>query len=314
MDYRNAVETYLERCTQIRRLSPKTVRAYWADLTQFVDWVEDHDRGPLAQNDLVDRYLAHLNKHYKPRSVRRKITSIRSFVKSLGEDACELEQFADMKNEARIPKNLPRTVRPDDLRRMIELAEQEYDNAKNCTSYAVFYAARTSATLELLTATGMRISELCSLGDEDVDLGGRALRIFGKGSKERIVQLECMATIEALERYITARDDHFPSQTAVLNGHRLFVSNVGGPFTDQAARACIESLADRAGTCTHVTPHMIRHTFATLLLEQDVSIRYIQNLLGHSSVKTTEIYTHVSSAKQREIMREKNPRDYICGP
>lgn len=314
MDHTAAVEAYLERCATLRRLSPKTIEAYRTDLKQFVEWFDVHGRlrPGTSQNDLADKYVAYLNSQYKPRSAKRKITVVRAFVSSLGEEAGDLALFADLKNEARVPRDLPRTIRPEDLRCMLELAENECRATRECGVYNRYLYARTSASLELLTATGMRIGELCSLKDDDIDLGGRVLRILGKGSKERVVQLECDITIESVERYLDVRNERFPAHATKIGSRRLFLSNVGGPYTDHAARKNIEDLAERAGAHTHVTPHMIRHTFATLLLEQDVDIRYIQSLLGHSSVKTTEIYTHVSSAKQRQIMRDKNPRDFLC--
>ena len=166
------------------------------------------------------------------------------------------------------------------------------------------YLLRDQAIFELLIATGIRVSELCALNTNNIDLEGKTLRIFGKGNKERTIQIENTMTLLALKKHI-AYTRHDSANTPI------FLNSAGSRISTRTVREIINRRIREAGITQKITPHMFRHTFATMLLENDVDIRYIQKLLGHSSLRTTEIYTHVSSAKLREIMRHNNPRSQI---
>ena len=176
----------------------------------------------------------------------------------------------------------------------------QQNNAK--TSYQRRAAIRDSAVCEMLFATGIRISELCSLSVLDVNLYEGIILVHGKGSKERRLQLGNVDVIEALKRYKTE------FLTEIQNCQNFFVNQSGRPLSDQAVRRMITKYSNLAAIDLHITPHMFRHTFATCLLEADVDIRYIQEMLGHSSINITEIYTHVAVSKQRDILTAKHPR------
>ena len=159
--------------------------------------------------------------------------------------------------------------------------------------------------MELLFATGMRISELCSLKPSDLDFESRNVLIYGKGAKERILQIGNPEVMAALVAY----RDVF--QEEIEECGYFFVNRLKKKLSDQSVRFMIRRYAEMAGIQQHITPHMFRHSFATLLLEQDVDIRYIQRMLGHSSISTTEIYTHVSNRKQKDILVNKHPRNWM---
>lgn len=151
----------------------------------------------------------------------------------------------------------------------------------------------------------MRISELCSLKPSDIDLKNKTVLIYGKGAKERMLQIENPEVISALILYQqTFKED-------IDSCGYFFVNKLRLKLSDQSVRFMINHYAKLAGIEQHITPHMFRHSFATLLLEQDVDIRYIQRMLGHSSISTTEIYTHVSNTKQKDILIHKHPRNLI---
>lgn len=151
----------------------------------------------------------------------------------------------------------------------------------------------------------MRISELCSLKLSDIDLKNKTVLIYGKGAKERMLQIENPEVISALILYQqTFKED-------IDSCGYFFVNKLRRKLSDQSVRFMINHYAKLAGIEQHITPHMFRHSFATLLLEQDVDIRYIQRMLGHSSISTTEIYTHVSNTKQKDILIHKHPRNLI---
>jgi integrase/recombinase XerD len=166
-------------------------------------------------------------------------------------------------------------------------------------------SVRNTAIIELLFATGARISEICSLKAENIDLSAKTVRIFGKGAKERIIQIENDDVVAILKKYILLNSDYIRS-----DGY-FFLNNRNNRLSEQSVRTIIANLEKQINSPIHITPHMFRHSVATLLLEEDVDIRYIQRILGHSSINTTQIYTHVTSSKQREILRTKHPRNKI---
>ena len=151
----------------------------------------------------------------------------------------------------------------------------------------------------------MRISELCSLRPQNIDLENNTVRIYGKGAKERILQVGNPDVLSALRLYYeTFRED------IEICGY-FFVNRLTHKLSDQSVRFMIDHYARLSNLEQHITPHMFRHSFATLLLEQDVDIRYIQQMLGHSSISTTEIYTHVSNGKQKDILFHRHPRNLM---
>ena len=172
---------------------------------------------------------------------------------------------------------------------------------KNAPSAA--WLSRDAAVIELLFATGIRISELCSLRAADVNLHDGVILIYGKGSKERRLYIGSRAVLRILQEY----ENCFRHQIDRY-GH-FFANQTGTRLTDQAIRRMLHKYASLAAIDLHITPHMFRHTFATSLLDADVDIRYIQEMLGHSSIHITEIYTHVAVGKQRDILSARHPRN-----
>lgn len=175
-----------------------------------------------------------------------------------------------------------------------KLVQTEYQH--NCL-------IRDVAVCELLFATGMRISELCSLTLENIDLESGTIRIYGKGSRERVLQIGHKDVINSLSEY------KYVFGAEIETSGYFFVNRLHKQLSDQSVRFMINKYVDLAAIKIHITPHMFRHSFATLLLEQDVDIRYIQRMLGHSSITTTEIYTHISNTKQKDILINRHPRN-----
>lgn len=151
-------------------------------------------------------------------------------------------------------------------------------------------------------ATGIRVSELCNIKDEDINLEERTLKIFGKGSKERMLYIGSGEVVKILKKYKEVIKDK-------ENNGFFFINKFNLKLSEQSVRILLNTLEKRLNLSIHITPHMFRHTFATNLLEKDVDIRYIQKILGHSSISVTQIYTHVSYPKQKEILTIKNPRN-----
>ena len=200
-------------------------------------------------------------------------------------------------------KLLPKTIPFHSIQKFLSALYEQKNTA--ASSYQLRCSIRDIAVIELLFATGMRISELCSLKPSDIDLENKTVLIYGKGARERILQLGNPEVLSAL----TAYQDTFREDIASCG--YFFVNKLKHKLSDQSVRFMINRYAKLAGIEQHITPHMFRHSFATLLLEQDVDIRYIQKMLGHSSISTTEIYTHVSNNKQKDILMNKHPRNLM---
>ena len=252
----------------------------------------------------MDLYITELHKRYKPKSVKRKIASLKAFFHYLEyTELLEQNPFDKLDVHFREAKLLPKTIPFYSIQKFLSVLYEQKNLA--VSAYQFRCCLRDIAAIELLFATGMRISELCSLHPSDIDLENNTVLIYGKGAKERILQIGNPEVIVALKSY----QDSFKED--ISNCGYFFVNKQKHKLSDQSVRFMINRYANLAGIEQHITPHMFRHSFATLLLEQDVDIRYIQKMLGHSSISTTEIYTHVSSAKQKDILVNKHPRNFM---
>lgn len=292
------VQHYLDVCKTQKDLDIKTIKAYRIDLTQFTSHLQK--TGQLITKDSVRSYISHLNAAYKPRSVKRKIASMRSFCHYLHEEGILLKNpFYDMRIKLPPARTLPRTVPLRVIEAMLREAHKQIRIAE--TKAKKRTALREAAVIELLFATGMRVSELCLLKKDDVDLVDGIVRIQGKGRKERIIQIQNTEVRSILSAYQGAEADSASSY--------FFLNRSHCRLSDQSVRRILSKYAEMAGTPLHITPHMLRHSFATLLLEADVDLRCIQELLGHSSIATTQIYMHVSSSRIKDILSTKHPRN-----
>lgn len=299
---RNYISEYIEYCEYRKRLDSKTLKAYKIDLKQFEIFCTD--LSDCYAKNVVDDFITNLHKQYKPKTVKRKIASLKAFFHYMEyKELLNENPFTKLDIRFREAKLLPKTIPFHSIQTFLstlyakkELAESEYQ-LRCCI--------RDIAVIELLFATGMRISELCSLKPSDIDFESSNILIYGKGAKERIIQLGNQEVIAALVLY----QETFKKDIEVCG--YFFVNRLQHKLSEQSVRFMINHYAELAGISQHITPHMFRHSFATLLLEQDVDIRYIQRMLGHSSISTTEIYTHVSSTKQKDILVHKHPRNLM---
>lgn len=300
IDIEREFNNYLTYCLKQKKLSTHTLKAYKIDITQYRSFA-----GKLTINkDVLVSYIRHLHETYKPKTIRRKIASLKAFFHYLYyQDIINNNPFGKIDTYFKEPKTLPITI-PQYIIRSILCAA--YTNISNSvTPYQEKTNIRNTAVIELLFATGARISEICSLKSKDVDLISHTVKIFGKGSKERIIQIENQDVISVLYKYKEIYNEH------ISPDNFFFLNNRYQRLSEQSVRYIIRHLEKQINSPIHITPHMFRHSVATLLLEEDVDIRYIQKILGHSSITTTQIYTHVASSKQREILRTKHPRNKI---
>ncbi len=294
------IQNYLFFCKSQKCLDDKTIKSYKIDLVQFENLLTEKNISRINMVHL-ESYIAFLHQNYKPKTAKRKIASIKAFYHYLEyRDIISINPFNKMHIKFREPIILPKTIPLPTLEYFLRTIYKQHSVAKS--THKKEKTLRDIAIIELLFSTGIRISELCSLKASDVNLHNNIILIFGKGAKERRLQIGNDDVIKILLDYAECFKD------GIKKGNYFFTTHSGHPVSDQAVRRMIKKYAALAGIDMHITPHMFRHTFATSLLEADVDIRYIQEMLGHSSINITEIYTHVAMGKQEDILRNRHPR------
>lgn len=297
------ISSYLSYCASNKRLNPKTVKAYRIDLLQFYEYFNSTTDVNIPISKL-EVFIATIHDQFKPRTAKRKIASLKAFYHYLEyKDIITSNPFSKIDVKFQTPIELPKTIPLTFVEAILKVAYEEISNG--ATAKKKENAIRDVALIEFLFATGVRISELCNLNPKSIDLVNHTVLIYGKRSKERIIQIENESALAALQNYY----DTF--KEAILCCNIFFANKNGTPLSDQSARRIIRHYTNLASISLHITPRMFRHTFATSLLDADVDIRYIQELLGHSSIAVTQIYTHVSTSKQKKILATKHPRNHF---
>lgn len=288
---------YFQYCQYQKKLNDKTLKAYRIDLKQFFDYAKTAHVD--VTRNIITGYITHLHRSFKPKSVKRKLASIKAYYNWLeAEETIEKNPFTRLSLKFQEPQLLPRTVPLNVIEAILTAAYLELRRTSTPSNRILIEVA----VLELLFATGIRVSELCTIKVKDLDFENGILRVYGKGSKERNITIAHKDVLHIIKRYLETTDE---------NEGFLFVNRIGKRLSEQSVRLILNKYVQKCKIKEHITPHMLRHSFATLLLEEDVDIRYIQQILGHSSIRTTQIYTHVSTKKQNDILSLKHPRNRI---
>jgi integrase/recombinase XerD len=294
------VETFIQFLRAEKGFSLNTISAYQNDLSQLCQFMGSHtaeDGLPSTRlnSDLVLRFVLHLRqREYAATTVARKIAAVKSFCHFLEQEGLISEDPTLHIDSPRVTKYLPRAASVSEIERL--LAQLEGDTAT---------ALRDRAMLELLYATGMRVSELVSLNHGDLNLDDDVVQCRGKGNKQRRIPFGQKARA-AVERYVGG------GRVQLLGGRvseALFLNHHGERLTRQGFWLIIKSYARQAGI-EKITPHTLRHSFATHLLSNGADLRSVQELLGHSSIATTQVYTHVADGRLRQVYDEAHPRAY----
>jgi len=295
MLFRVPVEDFLRFCTHERRLSPHTLQAYASDLADFGKWLAaDTDVSAISTATLKD-YLENMvgKRRLAAATVKRRLACLRSFFRRLSEMRELASPFAQWKPALPRRKRLPRTLSRAETSFLLSprYTTPQPPRRSNDADFRI--------AVRLMVSTGIRVGELCKLQVEDVSPDGTTLRIQGKGSRDRVAYVIDFELRDELGRL---------AQQRRTNGgvSALFVNRYGSPIKPQSIRSKLRRSAAEAGLTRRVTPHMLRHTAATLLIETGVDIRFVQRLLGHSSIATMEIYTHVSDEALRMTLEQAN--------
>ncbi len=319
------ISSFLQHLIVEKGFSRNTSDAYRNDLGQFWNFLQDdsnghskangndngHGNGNGSHNESSNRSFAWatvdihvLNKYiedlrvrkgYRDTTTARKVASIKSFFGFLSENSIITEDPTESLGSPRVGRTLPKFLSEEDVARLLDTAYKSGSNE----------GQRDAVIMELLYATGLRVGELVSLNIQDVDLSESYIRCMGKGSKERIVHLYPKA-LEELKGY-------FKESRIALLGHRrsepaLFVNHRGERLTRQWVWTILKTYAQKAGISQNITPHTLRHSFATHLLQNGASLRHVQELLGHSSISTTQVYTHLTDRYVQQEYEKSHPR------
>ena len=293
------IEEYLAWLVAERGRSPNTVAAYRRDLRAYLQWLREHDLDVSTVGSVdLDRFVSERRVRMASSSLARQMTSIRNFHRFLvAEGGRRDDPTADL-DGVRVPAGLPKPLSEDDVERLI--GSVTGDDA---------IARRDRALLEFLYATGARISEVCGLSLGDVDLDAGLARLYGKGQKERLVPVGSCAR-RALDAWLTlGRPDMTPSRWKRRgDAEAVFLDRRGGRLGRQAAWAVVVRHGERAGLTAHLSPHVLRHSCATHMLDHGADLRIVQEMLGHASISTTQVYTKVSQERLFEQYGRAHPR------
>ena len=288
MNYINEFETELK---YVRNYSHNTVMAYISDLNAFLSYLKDKDLISINSED-IRGYLKKISV-MSDKSIARNMTSIRSFYDYLLKRGLISKNPVDGIKSPKIGKSLPDVLSISEVEKILDF---EPTNS---------FTFRDRCMLELLYSSGLRISELVSLKFENLNIDDCIIKVMGKGSKERIVPLNDI-TVSYLTEYI---DNIRPKMIKKTDNDYIFLNNHGLVITRQAVFKMIKKRAEKVGIKKNISPHTLRHSFATHMLQGGADIRFIQELLGHSDVTTTEIYTHIANEILKNDYNELNPRD-----
>ena len=287
---------YVRYLVAERNASEYTVRNYQSEIKQFFAFLRGEQRTTWSQvnSEVLRRYLTWLmDRGYSKASIARRVSELRSFGRFLERnDFLEANPFAAI-SSIKVPKRLPNYLAREEIEAL--LAVPETDNPQG---------QRGRAILELLYGSGLRVSELVGLNLGDLDLARGQIRVLGKGDKERITLLGKPA-MGALKLYLRDGRPQLMGQTATA---AVFLNPSGGRLSPRSVQMALNKYARKAGITRPVTPHVLRHTFATHLLDGGADLRTVQELLGHSQLGTTQIYTHVSQEQARQVYLKAHPR------
>ena len=288
---------YLKYCEYRKELDKKTLKAYRIDLRQYFEYVcmDNPDK------EKIEEYITQLHKNYKQKTVKRKIASIKAFYNYLEENEIIAENpFRKIKVKFKETVTLPRIIPREEIEKLLNHMYRCL-NEHNKTFRK--YMLRDIAVIEVFFATGARVYEISNIREESINLNTGLIRLMGKGGKERYVQISNTSVLEVLKKYY---DEN--KQTIRKCGY-FFINNRENRYTEQSIRMMLKKYTKQAGIERNITPHMFRHSFATYLIEEGVDVSCVQQILGHSSIKTTQIYIHIAAKKQAEILREMHPRN-----
>lgn len=294
------IEEFLSNSQSTKNLSANTITAYRSDLNDFHQFC----LSTLFDENIVLNYVQHLLqvRNLKDTSISRKLITLRLFFKYLTDhNYIEYNYFLLHKFKFKKENRLPKTLSMKESARLLNVANKEYDSAT--TDFEKWKTARNLALIDILVSTGIRIGEASNIALEDIILSEHTILIHGKGRKQRLIYVSCQQTWNNLNRWLKVR-----SKTEVHSG-KVFLNQFGKPLSIHGIEYIYKRLRTNSGINNQSTPHYLRHTFATQLLANGADLRSVQEILGHSNISTTEIYTEVTTKRKKQVLNKYNYRN-----
>ena len=295
------VEPFLQTMSATKNLSDKTVIAYRSDLRDFCRYIQESSLN--AQN--IPNYISHLQKdrNLKDTTINRKIVVVKMFIEYLKTRNCLTQNFGEsLPFRFKIEKRLPKTLSLNETSQLLSCTMFLVAQNETKTSWI---CVRDLAILDLLISTGIRIGEAASIALGDIFFSERTVLIHGKGRKQRLIYLSCPQTWTHLTEWIKLRKQF------VTDTDKLFLNRYKKPISIHGIEYIYKKAREKAGLRGHSSPHYLRHTFATYLLSNGADLRSVQEILGHSSISTTEIYTEVSVQRKKQVLSRYNFRNHL---
>ncbi len=295
-------QEFLNMAKVTKNLTDRTIEAYASDIKDFSSFIGD---GKIDESSIL-KYVNYLStdKHLKDSSIKRKLITLKLFFEYLfkqgviDSDYYQIHKFK-FKKEHRLPKTLSTNESAD----LLAHAHNSLLNADGDS--AIWHSTRDLALIDILISTGIRIGEASSISIEDIIQSNRTIIIHGKGRKQRLIYISCQQTWNNLNAWLTLR------KTKSVFTDKVFVNRYGNQLGIHGIEYIYRRLRDASGINSNSTPHYLRHTFATNLLSNGADLRSVQELLGHASVSTTEIYTEISATRKKQVLDEFNYRNYL---
>jgi integrase/recombinase XerD len=300
-----SISNFLQHCRYEKNLSNKTIYFYKLDLNQFTSFIKRNEY-PEIISEIDKLHLKHYLRDisgWKIKTIKRKVASLKAMFNYLEyEDILSVNPIRRIRITLKEAVSLPKALSKQEVMSIIDECYKAISNASK-TKYSYLEKVRNATVIELLFSTGARVSEIANLKVEDLDRKTGVVTLKGKGNKERVIQVCNNDALALIDIYACLFNDKIAAA-----GGFLLINRLGAKLSDQSIRNMVNAIALKAKVAKKVTPHTFRHSFATLLLENDVDIKYIQSMLGHSSIMTTQIYTQVNREKQKQILTNKHPR------
>ncbi|MCM1197026.1 MAG: tyrosine-type recombinase/integrase [Roseburia sp.] len=281
-----------------KNLDTKSIKAYTSDLNQLIEFLN----GKVSQESIMS-YIQYLTQNYKDTTVSRKLITIKMFFRFIEGETKWINPLDKYKIKIKKEKRLPKTI---PIKERSKLLDYMYENLNYAsTSFAYFQAVRDLCLIDLLISTGMRIAEVSNLKLEDIITSERVLLVHGKGKKQRLLYISSLETWNNLKTWFNIR------KKLKVNHDYLFVNKYHNTLSIYGIENIFTKYRDKCGISPSATPHYLRHTFATNLLANGADLRSVQELLGHSSISTTEIYTEVNTVRKKIVLKKYNLRNKL---
>lgn len=303
MDFKIKLNSFITEIKNTKNLDNKTLKAYFSDLTNFIEFINNQESKIINSENIIN-YIDSLKKikNLKDSSIKRKIISLKIFTQYLFDNNfLTTNPFQKLKFKYKHEHKLPKILTIEEVERLLNCITSSFSLLSS--NFKIYEGTRDLAIIDLLISTGIRIGEICLIKLADIDIKNKTLLIHGKGKKERLLFLSCEDTIKNLKKWLDIRSNH-------QNNH-LFLNRYGNPLTIHSIEDIFYKYRDLAKINPLATPHYLRHTFATNLLINGADIRSVQEILGHSNISTTEIYTEISLNHKQDVLNKFNFRNKI---